>query len=128
MRAESPLKYAIRNGRLSRNPADGIGLPRIRQKKHPYLTHAQLHELAALCGSEGPVGLFLGYTGLRWESWRRSRCAAMTLDVYVDLFDDDLDAVGDALSRLGSPESVGKPWANPETEGLGEARNGRRSQ
>ena len=34
--------------------------------------------------------------------------AAMTLDVYADLFDDDLDAVGDALSRLGSPEVVGK--------------------
>ncbi|MEY9851546.1 hypothetical protein ABH923_001224 [Leifsonia sp. EB41] len=38
----------------------------------------------------------------------------MTLDVYADLFDDDLDAVGDALSRLGSPEVAGKMWANPE--------------
>ena len=27
--------------------------------------------------------------------------AAMTLDVYADLFDDDLDAVGDALSKAG---------------------------
>jgi len=42
--------------------------------------------------------------------------AAMTLDVYADLFDDDLDAVGDALSRLGAPEGVGKVWANPEIE------------
>jgi hypothetical protein len=52
--------------------------------------------------------------------------AAMTPDVYADLFDDDLDAVGDVLSRLGSPEVVGKMWANPEiaapesaTDGLG---------
>lgn len=38
----------------------------------------------------------------------------MTLDVYADLFDDDLDAVGDALSRLGAPEVVGKVAANPK--------------
>jgi len=249
------LKYAIRDGRLSRNPADGIRLPRIRQKKHPYLTHAQLHELADLCGSQGLVVLFLGYTGLRWgelaalevrnvdfrrrriqveravvelangtlvygapknhqqrsvpfptflvdqlrhlvgergphellfrspnghplrvNNWRRKAfdraadelierhpdllrptvhdlrhtaaslaisaganvkavqrmlghaSAAMTLDVYADLFDDDLDAVGDALSRLGAPEVVGKSWANAENGASAEARNGRGSQ
>lgn len=38
--------------------------------------------------------------------------AAMTLDVYADLFDDDLDAVGEALSKAGDPASVGKMWAN----------------
>lgn len=37
--------------------------------------------------------------------------AAMTLDVYADLFDDDLEAVGDALDAARSLESVGKPWA-----------------
>ena len=34
------------------------------------------------------------------------RSAAMTLDVYADLFDDDLTAVADRLD-----ESVGKMWA-----------------
>ena len=34
--------------------------------------------------------------------------AAMTLDVYSDLFDDDLDAVGAALSAVDSPEVEGK--------------------
>jgi hypothetical protein len=38
--------------------------------------------------------------------------AAMTLDVSADLFDDDLDAVGEALSAAGNPETVGKMWAN----------------
>jgi integrase len=249
------LKYAVRDGRLGRNPADGIRLPRIRPKKHPYLTHAQLHELAALCGSEGLVVLFLGYTGLRWgelaalecrsvdferrrvqvdravveladgrlvygspknhqqrsvpfptfladqlkalvsskrshellftspnghplrvNNWKRRAfdkaadllvennpallrptvhdlrhtaaslaisaganvkavqrmlghaSAAMTLDVYADLFDDDLDAVGDALSRLGAPEVVGKVWANPETAASDSPGDGRGSQ
>ena len=50
--------------------------------------------------------------------------AAMTLDVYADLFDDDLDAVGDALSRLGAPEVVGKAWANPEISASESAADG----
>jgi integrase len=36
--------------------------------------------------------------------------AAMTLDVYADLFDDDLEAVAVALDRSRG-ESVGKMWA-----------------
>ncbi|MCZ4276258.1 tyrosine-type recombinase/integrase [Rhodococcoides yunnanense] len=36
--------------------------------------------------------------------------AAMTLDVYADLFDDDLDAVGVALDRAVSARSVAKTW------------------
>lgn len=54
--------------------------------------------------------------------------AAMTLDVYADLFDDDLDAVGDALSRLGAPEVVGKVWANPEIMKPNSAADGLGSQ
>ena len=38
--------------------------------------------------------------------------AAMTLDVYADLFDDDLDAVGVALDHAASSQSVGKEWAD----------------
>jgi integrase len=37
--------------------------------------------------------------------------AAMTLDVYADLFDDDLEAVATALDRARAHESVGKMWA-----------------
>lgn len=39
--------------------------------------------------------------------------AAMTLDVYADLLDDDLTAVADKLD-----ESVGKIWAKRLTEAL----------
>lgn len=39
--------------------------------------------------------------------------AAMTLDVYADLFDGDLDSVSDALDHAVSLASVGKMWANP---------------
>ena len=41
--------------------------------------------------------------------------AAMTLDVYADLFEDDLDAVSQALDRARSSEVVGKMWAEPST-------------
>lgn len=74
------LKYAVRAGRLARNPADGIRLPRIRPKKHPYLTHARLHELAALCGSDGLVVLFLGYTGLRWRELAALECRSVDFE------------------------------------------------
>lgn len=36
--------------------------------------------------------------------------AAMTLDTYADLFDDDLDAVGTALDQARSAASVAKVW------------------
>jgi hypothetical protein len=39
--------------------------------------------------------------------------AAMTLDVYSDLFDDDLDAVADALDARARSTDVGKTWAKP---------------
>ena len=37
--------------------------------------------------------------------------AAMTLDIYADLFDDDLEAVAIALHEARARESVGKMWA-----------------
>jgi hypothetical protein len=37
--------------------------------------------------------------------------AAMTLDIYADLFDDDLEAVATALDQARSRESVGTAWA-----------------
>jgi hypothetical protein len=37
--------------------------------------------------------------------------AAMTLDIYADLFDDDLEAVATALHDARARENVGKMWA-----------------
>ncbi len=60
------LKYAIRDGRITRNVAEGIGLPRISRDKRWHLSHSSTHELAARCGPDGDTVLFLAYTGLRW--------------------------------------------------------------
>jgi len=40
--------------------------------------------------------------------------AAMTLDIYADLFDDDLEAVATALDQARARESVGTMWARDE--------------
>ena len=237
------MKYAVRDGRLARNPCDDLRLPRIMKRRRGYLTHEQVAVLAEELGDYGDVALFLAYTGLRWGEmaglrvgrldmlrrrlevveavseprgrivWgtpksheRRSvpfpallaellarRCegkhrddlvftgpdagvlrggnfrrrhfdpavravqdrdarfpritphdlrhtaaslavsaganvkavqrmlghasAAMTLDVYADLFDDDLDAVAEALNDSATAASVGKMWANGGSEG-----------
>lgn len=38
--------------------------------------------------------------------------AAMTLDTYADLFDDDLDAVAERLASAARDAGVGKVWAS----------------
>lgn len=43
------------------------------------------------------------------------KSAAMTLDVYAGLFDDDLDAVSDALDQAANRSVVGKMWAKGGT-------------
>ncbi len=42
--------------------------------------------------------------------------AAMTMHVYTDLFDDDLDSVAVALEQARIISSVGKIWANGAPE------------
>lgn len=39
------------------------------------------------------------------------KSAAMTLDTYADLFDEDLDDVAERLSERGVAADVGKVWA-----------------
>ena len=41
--------------------------------------------------------------------------AAMTLDVYADLFDDDLDHVAKVLNDARLASSVGRMWADAPT-------------
>ena len=75
----------------------GSGVPRVTP-------HDLRHTAASLAVSAGAnvkaVQRMLGHAS-----------AAMTLDVYADLFDDDLEAVATALHDARSRESVGKMWA-----------------
>ena len=97
----------MRNGNFRRNhfnPALVIlsegaeGFPKITP-------HDLRHTAASLAVSAGAnvksVQRMLGHAS-----------AAMTLDVYADLFDDDLDAVAIALDHQVTQASVGKMWAS----------------
>ncbi len=77
------LDMAVRDGRLARNVAQGVNLPRPVRQQQRYLSHAQVAALAAECGRPAQVSkhrrldertnetyrlvvLFLAYTGVRF--------------------------------------------------------------
>jgi integrase len=77
------LALAVKDGRLARNPATGVNLPRVVTKEHRYLTHSQVLALAdAAAAPTDPskhrrpeerehdeyrlIVLFLAYTGVRF--------------------------------------------------------------
>ena len=62
----SMLDDAVRAGKLARNPAAGVDLPRLPASERRYLTHAQVQSLAEACGDDGLIVLLLSYCGLRW--------------------------------------------------------------
>lgn len=60
------LGLAVRDGRLTRNPADGVPLPRLTPRPRRYLTHEQVAELADAAGPGRAAILVLAYCGLRF--------------------------------------------------------------
>jgi integrase len=60
------LDDAVNDRRLSRNPAAGVDLPRLRKTERRYLTHEQVHALADAAGPHRLLVLVLAYCGLRW--------------------------------------------------------------
>jgi integrase len=60
------LGHAVEDGRLARNPADRVRLPRVMQPALRFLDHGQVDDLAAACGDYRLLVLTLAYTGLRW--------------------------------------------------------------
>jgi integrase len=73
------LKAAVKDGRLGRNPADDINLPRVAVPERRYLTHDQVRGLADACGSHRLVVLFLSYTGLRFGEMAALRVRRLDL-------------------------------------------------
>jgi integrase len=60
------LDVALRDRRISSNPARHVSLPRKKKKQHVYLTHNQVSLLAEQAGAKATLLLTLAYTGLRW--------------------------------------------------------------
>jgi integrase len=103
-RTFGPALERIRGGRVV---VDDPALSVRADLSFPKITpHDLRHTAASLAVSAGAnvksVQRMLGHAS-----------AAMTLDVYADLFDDDLDAVATAMNHGAVSASVGKVWANP---------------
>jgi integrase len=87
------------------HPESGWFAKAVAESKVPRTTpHDLRHTAASLAVSAGAnvkaVQKMLGHAS-----------AAMTLDIYADLFDDDLEAVAVALHDAKLSENVGKMWA-----------------
>ena len=60
------LSLAVRDGRLPRNPAAGVPLPRARRSEKRFLSHKQFATLANACEGYGIVVRTLAHCGLRY--------------------------------------------------------------
>jgi integrase len=60
------LGLAVRDGRIPRNPAERVPLPRVTRQEPRFLTHDEVERLADAAGEDGDVIRLLAYTGLRF--------------------------------------------------------------
>lgn len=102
----SPKGEVLRNGNFRRRRFDAaVNKLLLNYPELPKITpHSLRHTAASLAISSGA-------TVLAVQRMLGHASAAMTLDVYSDLFDDDLDAVADALDARARSTDVGKMWA-----------------
>lgn len=96
------LDLAVRDGRLPRNAAHGVELPRLPRSSRRYLTHDQLGQLADAGGRYRTLVLLLGYTGLRW-----GEAAALRVK-RVDLLRGRLD-VAESVAEVNGTAIFGEP-------------------
>ena len=105
----SPKGDVLRNGNFRRrrfnSAVEKLGA------RHPGLPRITPHSLRHTAAS---LAISAGATVLSVQRMLGHASAAMTLDVYSDLFDDDLDAVAGALDHRARQTSVGKTWAEPD--------------
>lgn len=90
------LDMAVKDGRLARNVATGVNLPRVVKHEHRYLTHDQVEDLAQACGYPPEtskhssydtrtnemyrlVVLFLAHTGVRFGEMAALRASRLDL-------------------------------------------------
>jgi integrase len=73
------LAAAVLDGRLTRNPAVGVPLPRVKKRDKRALSAAELFRLADACGEYGLLVKFAGTTGLRWGELAALQCKDVSL-------------------------------------------------
>ncbi len=98
------LELAVRDGRLARNPADGVRLPRAAKPTKRYLNHEQVAALADAAGEHRLVILAPAHCGLRW-----GELAALRVD-RVDLLRRRLE-VSESVTEVSGHLTWGTPKA-----------------
>jgi integrase len=73
------LDLAEKDGRLPRNPAMRISLPRAQRAEKRYLTAKQVADLADAAGPGRLIVLTLAYTGIRWGELAALRVSRLDL-------------------------------------------------
>lgn len=97
------LGAAVEDGRLARNPCDGVKLPKRKHADRGYLTHAQVAALSGAVDRNPAVVRFLAYTGLRWGEMAALRVC-------------DFDMLRRRVNVSRSvTESGGLVWSAPKT-------------
>lgn len=89
-RAHSVLRQilgaAVLDGRLNRNPAIGVPLPRVNKREKRALSASELFKLARACSGYEVLVKFAGTTGLRWGELAALQCKDISIlnrTVYV---------------------------------------------
>ncbi|MCU1671780.1 MAG: xerC [Blastococcus sp.] len=101
------LGLAVRDKRLAVNPALGVALPPMQEKRRRYLAAEQLEALADAAGPGRVAVLTLGYCGLRW-----SELAALRVR-HFDLLRRRV-LVEEAVTEVDGTRLV---WGTPKTHG-----------
>lgn len=105
------LALAVRDGRLIRNPAEHIGLPREVQRDRRYLTHQEVQALAGAAGEHGLIIVFLAYTGVRFGEMAALRVGRVDILRRRVEVADAVTAVNGALV-WGTPKGHTRRWVS----------------
>ncbi|CAH0274625.1 Putative prophage phiRv2 integrase [Arthrobacter sp. Bi83] len=99
----SILDDAVSDRRTLSNPARGVSLPRKVKKPHVYLTHEQVHALAAASKYPGLV-LVLAYCGIRWGEATALRVKHLDMLRRRLMIEENAVQVGSVI-ELGTPKN-----------------------
>lgn len=103
------FKLAVEDGRLPRNPAEGVALPRMVRERPRHLTRDEVEALVRAAGDQGDVIRFLAHTGLRFGEMVGLKVGR------VDLLRRRLH-VAEAVTQVNSKLHTGSPKTHQERE------------
>src|SRR5215218_3618570 len=99
------LGLAVRDRRLAVNPALGVALPPMQEKRRRYLTAEQLEALADAAGPGRVAVLVLGYCGLRWSELAALRVRNFDLLRRRVLIEEAVTEVDGKTLAWGTPKT-----------------------